>query len=60
MKRQPWKYHPNARTCQQCGSQKPGMQPLTLFLKDGTRQRGYWHLKCFEIARRDADPKRTK
>lgn len=27
------------------------MQPLTLFLVDGTPQRGYWHLHCFELAR---------
>jgi hypothetical protein len=49
----PWdKKHPNARKCDECKSQKPGMQPLTLFLKDGTRKRAYWHLKCFEIAKR--------
>lgn len=37
----------NARTCEWCGSQKPGAQPLRL---DG--KRGYWHINCFELARR--------
>ena len=50
---QPWnKQHDMARKCSYCGSQKPGMQPLTLYHKHGTKQRGYWHLKCFEKARK--------
>lgn len=50
--RKPWKASPHARTCAYAGCRdplKPGMQPLRL---NGVR--GYWHLKCFEIARRDA------
>jgi hypothetical protein len=49
--KRPWKPHPMARTCQWCKSQRPGMQPLTLVLPDGTKQRGYWHLPCFEKER---------
>jgi hypothetical protein len=56
--RKPWdKHQPNARTCKECGSQRPGMQPLAIYHKDGRRERGYWHLKCFEIARKRADNK---
>jgi len=46
----PWKHHPNARTCMHCGSQRPGMQPLSLKI-DGKIVRGYWHLKCFEATK---------
>lgn len=57
----PWdKPNANARKCKRCGSQRPGMQPLTLFLPDGTRQRGYWHLKCFDEARREIASRRIK
>jgi hypothetical protein len=50
--KKPWaKPHANARKCRECKSQRPGMQPLTLFKKDGTHERGYWHLKCFEVAK---------
>jgi hypothetical protein len=53
-KLKPWdKPQPNARKCKHCGSQRPGMQPLTLFI-DGKPVRGYWHLECFEIARKAA------
>lgn len=50
-KRRPWKPSPHARTCKECGSQRPGAQPLTLYI-DGKRVRGYWHLACFEKARK--------
>jgi hypothetical protein len=47
----PWdKPHPMARKCQYCGSQKPGMQPLTIVIDDRP-VRGYWHLKCFNKAK---------
>ena len=47
----PWKPHSRARTCQWCKSQRPGMQPLTIYLADGKPKRGYWHLRCFELER---------
>jgi hypothetical protein len=50
--KKPWKYSPNARTCRYCKSQKPGMQPLTLFVNNKP-VRGYWHLKCFEKAKKE-------
>jgi len=47
----PWdKPHSMARKCMHCGSQKPGMQPLTLYVNKKPI-RGYWHLKCFDKAR---------
>ena len=49
--KQPWRPHPRARTCEYCKSQKPGMQPLRL-----NGKRGYWHLKCFELARAKCKP----
>ena len=57
-KAKPWdKPNPMARKCQYCKSQRPGMQPLTLYL-DGKAIRGYWHLKCFEKAKaRAAKPR---
>lgn len=49
----PWdKPHSMARKCQYCGSQKPGMQPLRLQI-NGKTVRGYWHLKCFDKARKE-------
>ncbi len=49
-----------ARKCAFCGSQKPGMQPLTLVVKDKHLKcvaiRGYWHVpKCWEAAKKAAD-----
>lgn len=55
--KQPWKHHPNARTCKYCKSQKPGMQPLTLFINNKP-VRGYWHLKCFEKAKKELEVKK--
>jgi len=49
MSRQFWKPHPMGRTCKWCHSQRPGMQPLRL-----NGERGYWHLKCFEAAKKAA------
>ena len=49
-----------ARKCSYCGSQKPGMQPLRLYLKDGTSKRGYWHLKCFEKAKEEIKQNNSK
>ena len=51
--KKPWD-KPNviARKCYYCGSQKPGMQPLTLYT-NGKAFRGYWHLKCFDKARKE-------
>jgi hypothetical protein len=40
------------RVCPQCGSNKPGGIPLNLKV-NGQLIRGYWHLKCFELARKD-------
>lgn len=49
MPEMPWdKPNDMARKCAYCGSQKPGMQPLRL-----NGKRGYWHLKCFEKARKE-------
>lgn len=48
MKRRFWQSHPMARTCKWCGSQRPGMQPLRL-----NGERGYWHLKCFDAAKKE-------
>lgn len=53
MAKTPWsKPHMMARKCQYCKSQKPGMQPLTLFI-NGKPKCGYWHLKCFELAKKE-------
>jgi hypothetical protein len=59
MTRKPWdKPIAMARKCRECGSQKPGMQPLTLQKKDGTLERGYWHLKCWAVAKARQRPTR--
>jgi hypothetical protein len=50
-----WKIHPMARTCKECGSQRPGMQPLRL---NGVR--GYWHIECFAKARKRLAIQQTK
>jgi len=51
--RKPWgKRQPMARICDYCKSQKPGMQPLTIF-ENGKARRAYWHLKCFDKAKKE-------
>ena len=40
------------RRCRECGSARPGMQPLTIYRDGEAAERGYWHLRCFEIARK--------
>jgi hypothetical protein len=54
MKVEPWKSSLHARICKECGSQRSGMQLLSLWI-GGKRVRGYWHLKCFEVARKRSD-----
>lgn len=54
----PWKYSKMARTCAYCGSQRPGAQPLTLYV-DGKAKRGYWHIECFAKARAQCVPHRN-